>query len=271
MGNNVYWAEADSKSVKCVTFRGDFDKLIALTKTAPMFIVLDPPLRCVCVQCTCVCMCRVCICLLCVHVCVCAVFVYVCCVCVCVYMCVYHGVTNAMCSPIRKQLTSFSHLFWIECEAIGGSLYQSTMSGSHISLLLSTTSCPDSMAIARETRTIYWNIGSTLYQIHYAIGRPGLAESLHEIGRPGLAESLHVVTTTLPFSTRQIVWVEENLFALREEWSGEVRSGEVRSGEGWEERRVMVSVDRLETVMIDVMNSTCFTAYSPLDTGNFVI
>ena len=103
-----------------------------------------------------------------------------------------------------------------------------------------------------------------------------------------------VSSSHLPFATRQIVWIEENLFALREpgrldrversedeeraeeEERGEVISEALRSEkedtkEGWEDVRVMMSVDRLETVMIDVINSSCFAAFTPLDAGNTMI
>ena len=47
LGGNIYWTESDSKALKCVTLNGKFDKLLVETENPPMFLLLDPPRRCV--------------------------------------------------------------------------------------------------------------------------------------------------------------------------------------------------------------------------------
>jgi len=121
----------------------------------------------------------------------------------------------------------------MECNGDVGTLYQSAMSGANVTQILNTTQCPDSMDIARETSTIYWNIADKLYEYPYLLQQ-------------------EVEPRDLYFSTSKLVWVEETLFLLREV-------------EGKE--RQMFGIDMPFETVINVGNTSCFVAFSPHDAG----
>ncbi|KAL5267736.1 hypothetical protein ACHWQZ_G004694 [Mnemiopsis leidyi] len=132
-----------------------------------------------------------------------------------------------------------SKLFWMECMENGGTLFQSTMSGSNINQVLNTERCPESMDIARETGHIFWIIANKLYSYRYV----AVLDQDDDVAE--------VAERDLYFPTHTMVWVEETLFLLQEDQGV----------------RRMFGLDMPFETLIDVGNSTRFAAFSPHDAG----